>query len=1320
MRKRLFSEVVPAVDIQGLPFDVGPTVFVRLCAALIAKALKERLGSITVPAVSERLNVPDHGVDAEMTLPDSGAADETEGLIGPGRTVFQFKYRDVTSAKNRGSILRTLARRLCNEFPRAAATCQRYVLLLNLDVSGAERRKIEQVLHQSYPAFQGRIVVWGASEIATVLNANPDLRHVFFSEGKLSTRDVALDELKNAYSTVGWPSFVDRQRELTAVADFVQDPEARVLEVIGPRYSGKTRLVLEALNECPRFVIWAATPDSVDIGHFRDFDISGSPILLVIDRCDESVARNLVNWARSRHSLKTVLIREGSDTSRSMSSLVISVGPLPADATQHLVASIVPGASFLRQSWVHDASEGLPGLVLHVAALLRKAKLRISSDPREILARLDELLDREYLQPLTAEARGALAVISMLPIVGVTGKHADELDALCRALEEPVASVRRELPGLERLGLVRRRGSFIAVQPPRLAALLASKALRHPDLDLAVFRVVLPEERAYLRFLERVRDLWTDDVRSAVERLFASGKWFADLGNLASHVRVLEILAPAAPGAALRRVQEVFSSCQVDDLRSGLTGEARNALVRTLDRLTLRNDTFAGAAECLLLLAEGEGARSESAASTIFLQLFHWKHPELPASYQRRGAILAAGASSASAERRRIIALACGKAFSPRWTFQLHASHGVDLPEDCFASRWADALQYAGQVRDVLQRLSFDLDPIVACAAKEAYLAVFREFVEIAARADASEQFAARSFQLLRDLAETATSSRERVEAQSALARAQHWLRTRWLEIPQAEERIRLLLKAADTLHRQLLGTDELDDRLWRWVGPGRWRSLRYRRVDAEVEEALNRLAADFVSAPGEFARRLEWLTGDEAKGAPRLMRRIGATDRGGPLYIDLVRSPSGPYWTSAFSVYLFGWAQNDPAAAYAALDALIDTRRDLGIGLLAATCELHAADIGNATVDRLRRLLAARTIDRTTFAHELALRLRWSGLPADAAQRLLETLDDSTSEVRRSLLIAFVDLHDQGAGLTPALRRLAWSYLRSTADDLDETFLHSWDALAATLAQDEDDKLLALLDEVFAEMRTRRSQHLSLEYDLPQVWETLKEKRRATLLEMVLRHALAPGTSPWIDTTLETLIEPDRDGDILSSLIERYGLEAARAVALAVDVGKPGFWILVREIMARSGGDELVAERLSVAVTSGTWSGSAISVIDERLEEVARLTKDPNPSVQTWAGRVVSELQEWRRRAQREEEEDWLWDFRIRRVEMETMLRSGSVPERLWAIGRLLEDAPITRVLELLRPEEILEALPKLPQLDESTRAKWEGWARQHAGPRH
>lgn len=218
----------------------------------------------------------------------------------------------------------------------------------------------------------------------------------------------------------------------------------------------------------------------------------------------------------------------------------------------------------------------------------------------------------------------------------------------------------------------------------------------------------------------------------------------------------------------------------------------------------------------------------------------------------------------------------------------------------------------------------------------------------------------------------------------------------------------------------------------------------------------------------------------------------------------------------------------------------------------------------------------------------------------------------------------------------------------------------------------------------------------------------------------MLLRLALYHVQSWRIEAAVDEETDPLVDRETLLAFAREAGVEGAKTVALILSPEKPGFWEVARDLLAEWGGDEQVQRRLLSALSGAGWSGSALPMITERLDKATALRSDPSPWVASWAQEVVSFFENWRRRATREEQEeqeDWIWDYRIRRAELEGMVRGPDSPEKLWAIGRLLEHAPRERVLELLTPEEILDALDKIPQLPERVRERWEPWAKHWAG---
>jgi hypothetical protein len=248
MNKTVFGQAVTANDVERLPADTGPTDFIRLCGALIGKALAERAGSFTLPEISERINVPDGGIDAEYTTPENLSLPETGGLVGPGITIFQFKYRDATSASGPETI-RKIVQEISKDFPRTAQRCDRYVFMTNILLSGAHLRRIRDALIESYPAFASKqIVIRGAAEIALTLNVTPDLRHLFFPEAGLRPLDTAEAEPKREDREEWIWDYRIRRSELEtmvrqknsperlwAIARLLKDaPRERVLELLTP------------------------------------------------------------------------------------------------------------------------------------------------------------------------------------------------------------------------------------------------------------------------------------------------------------------------------------------------------------------------------------------------------------------------------------------------------------------------------------------------------------------------------------------------------------------------------------------------------------------------------------------------------------------------------------------------------------------------------------------------------------------------------------------------------------------------------------------------------------------------------------------------------------------------------------------------------------------------------------------------------------------------------------------------------------------------------------------------------------------------------
>lgn len=1311
MRKGVFGQAVTATDVEHLPADTGPIVFVRLCGALIGRALADRVGSFTLPEISERINVPDGGVDAEYTTPEALAVAETGGLIGPGRTVFQFKYRDA-SATNRSTIVQKLAQKLRLEFPRVAPKCDRYVLLTNAHLSGAQRRRLRDSLVGSYPAFGSNPVVWGAAEIALALNQVPHLRHLFFSEGGLCTLDFAEEELKVAYSKIGWPPFINRDHELATVAAFVKDGAARFLKVIGPKYVGKTRLVIEAMKRSKVPVVWAAAPEYATLEVFRELDSSNIESIFVVDQCDETSIQEIDERARARKRLKAIAISVGPELPESpVTTGTLVVRHFSYQDALTLIERFIPRMPFLQQSWLQDATGGIPGLILHVAALLKEAQISSHTSADEVHRRLGALLEQQYLFQLSSSARRALEILSLLPLIGIQGSVGKEMEAVCRALDLSPEVLESELPSLKNSGLVRQRGRFIEVVPPRLAEHLASYVLNHPDKLLAALKLALAlEPGAFLRFLERFRNLPNDEVKATISRVFLPDGWFPDVDSLITNAKSFELLAPAAPIPALRCLESILTASSEEELKIRVVGDERRSLVWVLEDLALRSATFEGAAKLLLLLAGAENETYGNSAEGVFTSLFHWEHPELPASLASRLRVLREGAKSASPTQRKIIATACGEAFKDVVIMHHHAK-GSAIPERPYRRKTEDEVrQYAGDVFSLLNTLSRDQNVEVRKEAVEETLDSFRTFVKFSLTPEGFQALGENAFETLEEIGRSAQNARLRAKVVSELELTLSDLtETQAAGASPAAQQV--IERMKDLLEK--LTNRELRDQLWRWVGPRSWGLLARLDDSAEVLTSthIQAVASELLRKPELFEQHVDWLTDEEAEQRTGLFQQLGAEDKGGALFNILLSRFAQPFGPQAFSAYFQGWYKSDPDGAERTLDDLLESHPDLAAGILGATCSIPASS--KTTIDRLLRLIAKGSMLRSSFADQIAFALQWDQLGADDVERLIRALDDRTSEVRSSLLFPLLIKVARGAEITPSLKSLAWDFLDSTFPAENNSRRHDWDGLAAKLGRQEPDRLRESVEQVIKTSLAKQDRRLNLDHELPLVWRTLKERNRSGLLRMLLRFALNPDLPYWIDWMLSELIDPSRDRETLLQFVQEAGIEGARAVALNLEADKPGFWELARDLIVGWGDDDRVKDTLLSHLMGGSWTDSAVQMISARIESATKLLTDSDPKVARWAQEVVSGLEDWRRHEVREDQEDWIWDYRIRRSELEGMLQQKDSPERLWAIGRLLKDAPPKRVLELLTLQEILDALPEIRDLDDRTRRTWEGYAR-------
>lgn len=1303
MKQRVFGEEIHARDVEELPAETGPTAFVRLCGLLIGRALADRLGSFTLPQLSERVLAPDGGVDAEYVAPEGVDLPETGGLVGPGTTVFQFKYRDMTRA-GRAAIRRELRHRLRTDLSRVAPACDRYVLMTNLDLTSADSRRLREATEAASPTFIGKtVVVLGAAEIALALNLTPQLRHLFYVPGGLCTLDFAEEELKAAYAQAAWPAFRNREAQIAAIRRFVDDSSSRVLQVVGAPYVGKTRMVIEALRSVGGRVLWAAEPEHVSLDLFRDLDAADESVFLAVDRCEESSLRRVLELARARRHVKTVVIRNGSHAEAS--EHILFVAPLDDRETVRMIEDIAPGLPSLRQSWVRRVTHGVPGLVVDVVALLESARLSGSESPEDVQRRMGELLEEAYLLSMDAAERQALEVASILAAVGVAGEVSREVDAVCRAVRVPLGTFSQHLPALERAGLVHWRGRFIEMSPPRLAEHVAARVVATVGAERLLAELALAlDGPAFGRFLSRFRNVAREEVRVAVEGIFSSGGWFPDLDALMARAEVVEVLAPAAPPAALRCLERLLGSLGPEELAARVTERARRSVVTALEDLALRPETFAGAARLLASLAEAENETWANNATGVFISLFHWQNPEVPAPVRQRLGALIAEAGSSSPTRRRIMAGACARAFDEHAVVCLHEAKGSTVPSvPSRPGTWEEVREYGQGVLDVLASLATDHDPEVREAAIGGLLGSVRPFVRYSLTGEGFHVLGDSALRVLKEVGETVPArlwSRAISQLEVLLEDLSVPALASSTAAGQARQRVRDVLEA--------LTEGNLRRELWRWIGPRSFSLEAKPDGGPEIEKQIRAIARRLVEDPEAFEQHIDWLISDEAEHRARLFQVLGEEDRDRRLWERLLSRGGQPAWRQVLSAYVLGGASVDPQGAQSALEHVLGSRTDLVPEALAA---MFSALPSTRAVELVAQALRDARITHGLVASDVLPSLGPEGLSDGDFQRLVQAVDDGTTAVRSLLLWPIERRLVRQRSLTPALRELAWRLLESTVETVERIPRRDWDGLAATLGGGEPERLLQLAATVLPAWTDRRASPPS--EALPLTWKALKSTQRQGLAGILLRFAMRSDASHWVEWELAPMIRPVEDRELIREFTVETGVEGAAMVTRYLDPDDGGFWAVAIDLLRAFGDDERVRRRMISRLWTGSSWGSAVPMIEKRLGAVRSLLAHPDGHVSRWASDAVSALEEWRQRAGREDREDWIWDCPISRAEFEGMLARRGSPERWWAIGRLLKDAPKERVFELLTPEEIVEALPEIRHLDRETRRQWDAYTR-------
>jgi hypothetical protein len=645
--------------------------------ALMRGLLQAESDALGMPAnalvVSEALNEGDGGLDARIDeVPDSSQTIRA-GLVG-----FQFKaYKTKTISAT--EIEKELAKAGPTRVLKAGGN---YVLVWEADLNDRQRTNAEKTLRDEANKIvaDAGVQIWDASTIVALAEKHPavvtGLELVEFGAVR------GLSELEQVLRTEDRPYEADDRRteaiqQLRARASGEID-DAMVVTVSGLAGTGKTRLVVEALNtdELRNRVLYADSSEGLHSFISRVVRDDRTSGILIVDELDETDRKSIydrIAGTRGRWRL-VAIVPQTTRRLRSSGARDIVLVPLDAEATRRLVEA-TSGLPEAKARMVAEVAQGFPELAFRLATELQ-------ADPDLDLVRLAhlerprELLERALPQQ---ELRDGLKPLALFTGLGVEGELAYQLDEVAAAFERDPAEMRQVLDlELSRNRFVSAAGRYRSVSPTVMAVWLAVELIDEtPTLDSMISSLSDPVQEAFYRQL----DLFGPEaghLAPALARLLDDER-FREPGSFDEAAgRFLRASAAVVPSQVADNIHALVAAATTDQLMAF----PRRNVVSALQILLWWPETWTAAIDSLYRLARHESEGWANNASGIFADAFAIYLSGSTTTHAERIAWLDGTIAGADADDLPLLRAAAAKGLETHHTRMVVGFRGGGEPQD--------------------------------------------------------------------------------------------------------------------------------------------------------------------------------------------------------------------------------------------------------------------------------------------------------------------------------------------------------------------------------------------------------------------------------------------------------------------------------------------------------------------------------------------------------------------------------------------------------------------------------------------------------------
>jgi hypothetical protein len=1291
----IHGQAISAEELErALSRELTPQRFTSLCNAVAWLTAGRTLHS--VPSFTERVNVKDKGIDAELelTLPADGPY--ASPYLGPGLNVLQFKQRDVFAqgrAKTVTNLKSELKGALKDLAERSGTHPDRYVVFTNVDLSHEEKRALKKAAAHGYGrAKDTHIEIVGAAELTAAVNGLPHVRSGYFATASFSSWQEAKRRHTEAKVFGGAVTLVGRDEEMAALKELVDEPDVRAVVLTGPHNIGKSRLALEATGHRFMEVVVALGGRTTTPGDLASMVTPGRVTVVLVDDLDPRDLERLVGYVLGTPELRliaTLPLTEGNpdpNFGRDRRVRVIPVGPLSETASHELLRAAGGRFDFGIEAWVVDQAGGNPGILLAAA----KAGVELRRTTAEFAEDVARGFATRVRVELGDKALEALEVLSLMTHLGIAAEVGKELILVSKLFGDGLdeRAVVKLLLRLQESGVVKVTGLFAEVTPPFFANHLATARLRGRDAELVELFAGLSSAGRY-RLLRRLQSVKSEEADRFWAGLSGPEGPLRDLRTALQSPHFLRIVARAAPERAATIIDEGLSAMSREE-RERIQGEERREVMWALDDLLFRQQTSLQALRSLVRLAEVETEKCGNNATGVFGEAFHWNHPQLPLPLEERLLILRECTAEDAPRERRLVAVKAIETGLRRGVSVMLRRGGGGIPLDARPSMtWGEAWDFIEALLDELMALARSADEMVAAAALAALPTALQSVGAKGRRAKAM----ARIKQVVRwALEEDVPVSIAKLAGALRFVRAQFAAdaaRPGVSDLDELQAAVRELDELLEQLEKGTFGT-----RLKRWAGPWAWgdheEDEQGRRGRERWDDELHTLAREAAEEPARLMPELrEWLISPEAQRAYRFFYWLGRSDASRRWLAAMEEWGKGA-GGGLLAAYLGGLAAEDPSFVSVKLDELTGNGEISGRWLVSATSSFPPDD---AALRRVSRLLREGRVD-PEFTASVLSGGRWvEPLTDDRFLALLEAI--AGPEFRHAVpVVDFLGMwRHLGRPIEGPLAEFAWRCLES-APNVTANETYDFDQLAAALAQTDPDRGFRLLEKLLTQPRERESWRPTDGYREGSFWTALRAADRERALRLVFgvatRDAIARLEVTW---DLRESLDQVQDAEILTTL----AMEDAGQAELVTEVltsAKPGFWPIALKIAEKYPLDRRILGNLGSGIEQlgsliqGPWSAH----LERCRTEVTGVLGQGGMSarVRRWLeGLEASFAKRAKERLIAEAAEDV--------NELRRVAENPAAPERLWAIRSLVVSNQ-TRVLhELIDPKELRQLIPKL-----------------------